>query len=109
MLARLCVGGLVGLLAWELFAQFLTPIFVGGPLEPPALITSLIQHSGIDPVRDGRHQHVAIAHRRDEFIAAERPILKVQNHLEQFVHARFDRRQQMARYVDARFAFKAPG
>lgn len=44
MLARLCVGGLVGLLAWELFAQFLTPIFVGGPLEPPALITSLIQH-----------------------------------------------------------------
>ena len=42
-LARLCLGGLVGLVAWELFANLVTPIFVGGPLEPPALVTSLIQ------------------------------------------------------------------
>jgi hypothetical protein len=43
-LAWLAVGGFIGLVAWELFANLVTPIFVGGPLEPPALITSLIQH-----------------------------------------------------------------
>ena len=42
-LRRLALGGLVGLLVWELFANLVTPIFVGGPLEPPALVTSLIQ------------------------------------------------------------------
>lgn len=47
-LKRLALGGAIGLVTWELFANLVTPIFVGGPLEPPALITSLIQHwSGI--------------------------------------------------------------
>lgn len=43
-LGRLAAGGVVGLTAWELFANLVTPVFVGGPLQPPALITSLIQN-----------------------------------------------------------------
>ena len=31
---RLAVGGFLGLMAWELFARFATPIFVGGPSNP---------------------------------------------------------------------------
>ncbi len=41
---KLFLGGLIGLMLWELFARFLTPIFVGGPLEPAALIISLLQN-----------------------------------------------------------------
>lgn len=43
MVGRLALGSVVGLVAWEQFANFVTPLFVGGPLEPPALVTSPVQ------------------------------------------------------------------
>jgi hypothetical protein len=43
-LGRLCLGGFVGLMAWEAFARFVTPVFLGGALEPAALVTSLVQN-----------------------------------------------------------------
>jgi hypothetical protein len=42
--AMLAIGGLAGLLVWELFANPITSWIVGGPLQPPALIISLFQN-----------------------------------------------------------------
>lgn len=41
---RLFVGGLVGLLVWELWARFATPPVAGFPLEPPELVRTLIHY-----------------------------------------------------------------
>lgn len=49
-LPKLFVGGLVGLLVWEVFANPITSYFVGGPLQPPALVISLFKNLfGIHP------------------------------------------------------------
>lgn len=40
---NLFVGGLCGLLIWELWARVITPLLIGGPLEPPGLVISLGQ------------------------------------------------------------------
>ncbi len=39
--AKLFVGGFAGLMAWELWARGITPLFLGGPLEPAGLVQSL--------------------------------------------------------------------
>ena len=43
-LGRLALGGVAGLVVWEFWARVITVWVVGGPLEPPALIISLVQH-----------------------------------------------------------------
>lgn len=40
-LIRLFAGGLAGLLLWEVWAQVITPLVIGGPLQPPGLVISL--------------------------------------------------------------------
>ena len=40
-LVRLFVGGAAGLAVWELWARGLTPLVLGGPLEPAGLVISL--------------------------------------------------------------------
>lgn len=40
-LGRLFIGGAAGLAVWELWARGLTPLVLGGPLEPAGLVTSL--------------------------------------------------------------------
>lgn len=51
-LGRLVAGGLAGLITWEMFARLLTPLVLGGPLEPAALIISLAQNLfGVSPGR----------------------------------------------------------
>jgi hypothetical protein len=41
---RLFSGGFIGLMIWEIWARLITPIVLGGPLEPAGLVTSLVQH-----------------------------------------------------------------
>ena len=49
---KLFLGGFIGLMLWEVFARFLTPIFVGGPLQPASLVISLFQNVlGFNPGR----------------------------------------------------------
>ena len=46
----LSIGGLAGLIVWEVFANPVTSWIVGGPLQPPALIISLFQNLfGVNP------------------------------------------------------------
>lgn len=40
-LANLFIGGFTGLAVWEVWAKFVTPLVIGGPLEPPGLVISL--------------------------------------------------------------------
>jgi hypothetical protein len=40
-LGRLVIGGAAGLAIWELWARGLTPLVLGGPLEPAGLVISL--------------------------------------------------------------------
>jgi hypothetical protein len=42
--ARLFFAGYCALMAWEIWARTITSWVVGGPLEPPGLIISLVQH-----------------------------------------------------------------
>jgi hypothetical protein len=42
VLGRLFAGGLAGLLIWEIWSHFVTPPIAGFPLEPPALVATLI-------------------------------------------------------------------
>jgi len=41
---RLFFAGYCALMAWEIWARTITAWVVGGPLEPPGLIISLVQH-----------------------------------------------------------------
>jgi uncharacterized membrane protein YjdF len=41
-LGRLAIGGLAGLVTWEVWARVLTPLVLGGPLEPAGLVISLV-------------------------------------------------------------------
>ena len=41
---NLAIGGLVGLLIWEVFARFITKAVVGVPLEPAGLIDAIANH-----------------------------------------------------------------
>ena len=43
-LFNLAVGGLVGLLIWEIFARVLTKALLGYPLEPAGLIDAILNH-----------------------------------------------------------------
>ena len=42
-LGRLFVGGFAGLMVWEAWARLLTPLVLGGPLEPAELVISLVR------------------------------------------------------------------
>ncbi len=42
-LGRLFVGGFAGLMIWEAWARLLTPLVLGGPLEPAELVISLVR------------------------------------------------------------------
>ncbi len=42
---RLFVGGLIGLMVWELWARVLTKAVLGYPLEPAGLIDAIAQHN----------------------------------------------------------------
>lgn len=44
-LTNLFVGGLIGLLVWEVWARVLTKAVLGYPLEPAGLIDALFQHN----------------------------------------------------------------
>ncbi len=41
---NLFIGGYCALMAWEIWARTITAWVVGGPLEPPELVRSLVQH-----------------------------------------------------------------
>ena len=43
-LKNLFIGGYIALMAWEIWARTITAWVVGGPLEPPELVRSLIAH-----------------------------------------------------------------
>ena len=43
-LRNLFIGGYCALMAWEIWARTITAWVVGGPLEPPELVRSLVQH-----------------------------------------------------------------
>lgn len=43
-LSRLAIGGLIGLLIWEVWARVLTKAVLGYPLEPAGLIDAIAQH-----------------------------------------------------------------
>ena len=46
VLGALVAGGIAADLAWEIWARAITPIFVGGPLQPASLILSLFRLPG---------------------------------------------------------------
>jgi hypothetical protein len=41
---NLFIGGYCALMAWEIWARTITAWVVGGPLEPPELVRTLVQH-----------------------------------------------------------------
>lgn len=41
MIATLLMAGVAADLTWEIWARMITPLFVGGPLEPAALVQSV--------------------------------------------------------------------
>lgn len=43
-ITHLFFGGLIGLLVWEFWADVITKWVIGGPLQPPGLIISLVEH-----------------------------------------------------------------
>ena len=43
-LGRLFLGGYIALMAWEIWSRTITAWIVGGPLEPPQLVISLVEH-----------------------------------------------------------------
>lgn len=43
-LRNLFIGGYCALMAWEIWARTITVWVVGGPLEPPELVRSLVRH-----------------------------------------------------------------
>jgi len=43
-LRNLFIGGYCALMAWEIWARTITAWVVGGPLEPPELVRSLVRH-----------------------------------------------------------------
>ncbi len=43
-LMNLLIGGFAGLLLWEIWARVITPLVIGGPLEPPGLVISLAEN-----------------------------------------------------------------
>ena len=43
-LRNLAIGGYCALMAWEIWARTITAWVVGGPLEPPELVRSLVLH-----------------------------------------------------------------
>jgi hypothetical protein len=43
-LRNLFIGGYCSLMAWEIWARTITAWVVGGPLEPPELVRSLVEH-----------------------------------------------------------------
>lgn len=43
-LFNLFAGGFIGLMAWEIWSRTLTVWVIGGPLEPPGLVLSLVNH-----------------------------------------------------------------
>ena len=48
-LRNLFIGGYCALMAWEIWARTITAWVVGGPLEPPELVRSLVQNwSGVE-------------------------------------------------------------
>ena len=48
-LRNLFIGGYCALMAWEIWARTITAWVVGGPLEPPELVRSRVQHwSGVE-------------------------------------------------------------
>jgi hypothetical protein len=59
------------------------------------------EHIGVDPVGDGRHQHVAVGHRGLEVIGAIGLVMSRQGHIEQLRHPGLDRRHQLAGDDDA--------
>jgi len=63
-IANLAIGGLVGLLIWEVFARVLTKAVLGYPLEPAGLIDAIFNHQlgiGVNYwVREALHYAVGI-------------------------------------------------
>lgn len=61
---NLALGGLVGLLIWEVWARVLTKAVLGYPLEPAGLIDALLQHNlGLSVpwlVREAMHYVIGI-------------------------------------------------
>ena len=43
-LKHLFTAGYIALMAWEIWSRTITDWVVGGPLEPPALVVSLVEH-----------------------------------------------------------------
>jgi hypothetical protein len=43
-MAHLVIGGISGLVLWEIWAEVITPAIIGGPLQPPGLVISLADH-----------------------------------------------------------------
>ena len=43
-MGALAIGGLAGFVAWEVFANHVAPLLMGGPLQPTALIASLFKN-----------------------------------------------------------------
>ena len=63
----------------------------------------------VDPVGDGRHQHVGRLHRLDQFGLAHRLVVGVEARVEQFAHPRLDHVGQFARHDDEGFALAHSG
>ena len=62
--------------------------------------------AGIDRVRDGRHEHVAIGHGGNNRITGEGRIISIETRIEQFRHALFNSRKKRAGDAD-RWTFNA--
>ena len=72
-------------------------------------IARLCQHIRIDPVGHRGDEHVAIAHRRDQFLARHRLVGGIALRIEQLTQPRFDGRHQVARHHDAGGMVETPG
>ncbi len=72
---------------------------IGDQLQPVARGVDDVR---VDLVGDGRHEHVAIGNGGLQFVTRKSLVARRQRHVEQFGHARFDMRHQLAGDDDAR-------
>lgn len=76
LLTTALLAGLAADLAWEVWARLITPLWVGGPLEPAALIQSVFG-LGSRPVAELIHLVVGVAFYPLGYLFIARPLARL--------------------------------
>ena len=67
------------------------------------LLARLGDQRGVNPVCDGGHKHISLAHGLSQLGGRHRLVIQVEPHIKQFAHARFNDVGQFSCHYDQRF------